>query len=678
MSVMTTPEAVLHPARKGARTITAEDLWALPRVGAPVPSPDGRRVAVAVTTYDMEKNEGRSRIWIVPATGAGDPVAFTTADVSSSEPAFSPDGKLLAFIRKSAAAPNGKTVMGAGKPQLWVMPLEGGEPRCLTSLPLGCFDPKWLPDGSGLIVAGQLLKGHLTTEATQKEIERRDADPVKAHVTEDRVYRYWDTWLTTGEVPHLFHVDARTGAARDLTPDSTVWFEFMEPSGQYDLSPDGKECVLSGITLEEPKGYLLSSLWTVPVAGGAPKKITGGDGQLSDLAPRYSPDGKRIVYGRQHDPLFYADRVRVMEFDRATGKHRDLAPDWSLSPSHWSFGPDGTLYLEAEDHARTALFGLKDAGTPKRLIHDGTISGVRAAKDRLFFQKQSMSNPAEIFSAAFDGANVARVTRFTEPVVSGVTWSEVREMTLEGAYGETIQMFVVLPPDYEAGKKYPLLKVVHGGPHATSADTFQYRWNPQAFSARGYVTALVNFQGSTSWGQDFAQRIQGAWGDRPLKDTMAAVDALIASGLVDEKKMAMAGGSYGGYMAAWIEANTDRFRCIINHAGVFDLQLQYGSDVTQGRNQSMGGDAWDGQERIDAYNPSRHTKGFVTPMLVIHGERDFRVPVGHALECYGILKAKGVPARLVYFPDENHWILKPRNSVVWYREFFGWLERWVK
>jgi len=437
MSVMTTPETVLHPARSGPRPITAEDLWAFPRVGAPALSPDGKRFAVAVTTYDMEKNESRSRIWVAPTSG-GEPVAFTSADVSSSEPAFSPDGRFLAFIRKaaaSAAAAGKPAPAGAGKPQLWVLPLDGGEPRCLTNLPLGCFDPKWLPDGSGLIVAGHLIKGHLSVEATQKEIERRDADPVKAHITEDRVYRFWDTWLTTGEVPHLFRVDAQSGAARDLTPDSTVWFEFMDPSGQYDLSPDGKEIVLSGIALEEPQGWLLGSLYVVPVAGGSTKKLTG-DGKVSDQLPRYSPDGKRIVYGRQHDPLFYADRQRVMEFDRATGQHRDIAPEWTLSPAHWTFGADGTLYLEAEDNARTAIFAQSSPGTtPKRIVHDGTISGVRAGRDRVWFSKQSMVSPPEIFTAALDGSSVTRVTRFTEPVANGCAWSEVREMTFEGSYG---------------------------------------------------------------------------------------------------------------------------------------------------------------------------------------------------------------------------------------------------
>ncbi len=679
MSVMTTPETVLHAARKGPRPMTAEDLWKLPRVGAPIPSPDGTRFAVAVTTYDLEKNESRSRIWLVPADG-GEPLAFTGADVSSSEPAFSPDGRWLAFVRKSAAPAadaKAKAAPGAGKPQLWVMPLAGGEARCLTSLPLGAFDPAWLPDGSGIVVAGQLVKGHLSPEATAKEIERREADPVKAHVTEDRVYRYWDRWLTTGEVVHLFVVDPESGAVRDLTPESTLWFDFMDPSGQYDVSPDGKEVVFAGLRMEEKTDYLRSGLWTVPVAGGPTTCLTP-DHPADDLWPRYRPDGRAIVYGMQHDPLFYADRVRLMEFDRASRQHREMVPEWKLSPVHWGFGEDGTLFLEAEDNARVALFALRGPGTPRRIVYEGTIAAVHAARGgRLLFTLQNLAAPPEVHGCAADGSGLARVTRFTEPVASGYATGEVREMTFEGAYGETVQMFVVLPPDFVAGRKYPLLKVVHGGPHGISGEGFMWRWNSQVFSAAGYVTALVNFQGSTSWGQDFAQRIQGGWGDRPYLDTMKAVDAMIATGMVDEQRMAMAGGSYGGYMASWIESQTDRFRCIVNHAGVFDLAGQYGSDVTQGRNKSMGGDLWDGQERVDRWNPARHSVGFRTPMLVIHGERDFRVPVGHALECYGILKAKGVPARLLYFPDENHWVLKPRNSLLWYREVHGWLARWL-
>jgi dipeptidyl aminopeptidase/acylaminoacyl peptidase len=219
--------------------------------------------------------------------------------------------------------------------------------------------------------------------------------------------------------------------------------------------------------------------------------------------------------------------------------------------------------------------------------------------------------------------------------------------------------------------------VVHGGPHGISGDLFHPRWNPHLFAAPGYIAAFVNFQGSTSWGQDFAQRIQGAWAERPYEDVMRATDALIASGLVDETRMAAAGGSYGGYLVTWIAGHTDRFRCIVNHAGVADLTGQYASDVTQGRGKSAGGEAWAGLENQDRWSPIRFAKGFTTPMLVMHGERDYRVPVGQGLQCYGVLKAKGVPARLVYFPDENHWVLKPQNSLLWYREVHAWLARWL-
>src|SRR5262249_1957995 len=338
----------------------------------------------------------------------------------------------------------------------------------MTELPLGAFDPTWLPDGSGLVVAGALIKGHLTIEATTREIERREHDPVKAHVTEDRVYRFWDRWLTTGEVPHLFLVDAKTGAIRDLPPDSPLWFDFMDPSGQYDLSPDGREIALSGLSPSDATGYIRSAIWTVSVAGGAMTCLTP-DHPADDHQPRYRPDGKTIVYGMQLDPNFYADRVRLMEFDRATRKHAEIAPTWELSPTHWTFASDGGLYLETEENARTSLFALRGAGAPKRIVDGGTVAAIHpAANGRVFFTLQSQVAPPEVFACAADGANLTRVTHLTDEIAAGYGTGEVREMTLDGAYGETIQMYVVLPPGCEAGKKYPMLMLVHGGPHAIS------------------------------------------------------------------------------------------------------------------------------------------------------------------------------------------------------------------
>ncbi len=676
MSVMTTPTTTttLHPARKGAAPITPELLWAIPRVGSPVPAPDGATVAVTVTTYDLEKNEAKGRIWLVPAKGTGAAAAeaggraLTAAEFSSGEPAFSPDGRRLAFTRKDAKK----------KSQLHLMALDGGEGEKLTDLPLGCFDPKWLPDGSGIVFAAQLLRGFLTPEATAAELERREKDPVKAHVTEERVYRFWDTWLTTGEVPHLFVLDLATRKLRDLTPDSVAWFDWMDPAGRYDVAPDGSEVAYEGTIFDERRSLLRSAIFVAPITKGTAACLTPQN-PASDSSPRYSPDGKFIVYGMQHDPDFYADRVRVMAYDRASKRHVGWIENWDLSPSHWAFGPDGTLHLEAEQDARNCLFAWKGAGEPRRIVRGGYINGVRAGRDgRLFYNFHTFSQPPEIHACDAGGAGAAALTRFTEPAMAPVSLGEVREMTFDGAYGEKVQMYVILPPGFREGERYPLVHSIHGGPHGTSADWFHFRWNAHAFAAPGYVCAQVNFQGSTSWGQDFAQRIQGAWADRPFQDVMRATDLLIAAGLVDEQRMAATGGSYGGYMASWIEGHTDRFRCIVNHAGVYNTLSQYASDVTQGRHKSFGGEPWDGLEAISACNPAHAAVGFKTPMLVIHGERDFRVPVTQGLECYGVLKAKGVPARLVYFPDENHWVLKPRNSVLWYREVLGWIERFFK
>ena len=659
---------IVHPARTGPRPMTAEDLWRMPRVGGPAPAPDGSACVVPVTLWDLDKNQSATRLWWVPADG-GEPRALTAGEFSSAEPAVSPDGRRLAFTRKKEG----------GRPQLYVMPLDGGEPVSRTELPLGVFDPHWLPDGSGLVFGAQLIRGHLTPEATTAEVERRDKDPVKAHVTEDRFYRYWDTWLTTGEVVHLFHLDLGSGALRDLTPDATWWFDWMEPGGQFDIAPDGSEIALGGVEVDARSGHIRTCVWLVPFRGGPPRCITR-DHPANDFGPRYGPDGRSIVYGMQHDPTFYADRVRLMRYDRLGGAHEEMAPGWGLSATHWEFADDGALFIEAEDEARVSLFRLKETGEPRRIVHGGTVSGVAPAGGRLWFSRQSLVSPPEVYAGDPEGATVRRVTSFTDQVAAGFALGEVRERVFEGAYGAPVQMFLVMPPGYREGSRPPLVQVVHGGPHAISADGFHFRWNAQMFAAPGYVTALVNFQGSTSWGQTFAECILGGWGDRPYLDVMRATEVIVESGLADGSRMALAGGSYGGYMAAWVAGHTDRFRCIVNHAGVFDTLSQYASDVTQGRSRSFGGEPWDpaGLEAIDRYNPARFGAGMTTPMLVIHGERDFRVPVTQGLECYGILKAKGVPARLVHFPDENHWVLKARNSLLWYREVLGWLERWLE
>jgi dipeptidyl aminopeptidase/acylaminoacyl peptidase len=663
---------LVHPARNpSGRRLTAEDLWKIQRVGAPVPSPDGTRIAVTVTAYDLGENRGHPRIWLVPTEG-GNARPLTAEDASSSEPAFSPDGRRLAFGRSR----------GEEKPQIHVIPLDGGEAERVTDLPLGAFDPRWLPDGKRLAFVAPLLAEAPTPDGTRALLETRAADPVKAHVTEDRVYRFWDRWLTGGERPHLFLLDVPGRTLTDLTPEGTGWFDFMEPSGQYDVSPDGEEIAYAANSSQPPHSKLRWAVYTVPTSGKGPVRCITPAGTPENAAecvrPRYAPDGGSILYGMQRDPHFYADKLRLVRYDRRAGTHTVLTEEWDRSPSAWEFAPDSSLFLAAEDRARVLLFSMPLAVTaaPRRLLDSGTVSGLAVGRDgRLFFGHQSTQAPAEISVCAADGSGLRPVTRFNEALLSEIALGEVREVEFAGADGDRVQMYVVLPPGFDPGRKWPLVQVIHGGPHGISADNFHFRWNAQLFAAPGRVVACVNFHGSTSFGQEFAICIQGGHGDKPFTDIMRATDVLLDMGFVDGTRMAAAGGSYGGYLVCWIAGQTDRFRCLVNHAGVFDLLAEYASDVTEGRHKSYGGEPWNGLEAIDRWNPARFTRDLTTPMLVIHGERDYRVPHTQALAVYNMLKAKGIEARLVFFPDENHWVLKPRNSILWNREVEAWLAR---
>ena len=673
MHVIDNQTTVLYPASNSAkRRITAEDLWKIARVGMPHPTPDGR-VVVPVTTFDLELNKGKSRLWLVPADGRA-PRPLTSEDQASTDPAVSPEGTRVCFVR----------ARGEEKPQLHVMALDGGEPDRLTDLPLGVCDPRWFPDGKRIAFVAMLLADAPTPAGTKELLEKRAKDPVKAQITEDRVYRYWDRWLLDGERPHLFVIDLQSRELTDLTPAGTGWFDLMDPTGQYDISPDGAEIAFSANSSLPPHFLLRWAIYTVPTSGKSPAVCLTPEGtppkSADSLRPRYSPDGKSILYGMQRDPYFYADRYRMVRYDRAAKTHTVLTEEWDRSPVAWEFAPDGTLVLEAEDKGRVLLFTLgPGGGTPKPIVHQGTVSGLSVGRDgRVYFTMQSLNGPAEAASCRVDGSDYRKLTAFNDALMNEVALGEVREVEFAGAGGDRVQMFVVLPPGFDPAKKYPLVHVIHGGPHGIAGDNFHFRWNPQAFAAPGYVVACVNFHGSTSWGQDFAACIQGGHGDKPFTDIMRATDLLIETGFVDEKRMAATGGSYGGYLVCWIAGQTGRFACLVNHAGVFDLLAEYGSDITQGRHQSYGGEPWDKLEAIDRWNPARFARGFVTPMLVVHGERDYRVPHNQALAVYNIYKAKGVDARLVYFPDENHWVLKPRNSLVWNREVHAWLERYLR
>ena len=650
-----------------ARPLTVETLWSLRRLGRPTVNADGSVLVAPITTYSMESNAATTQLWRCFLDGRA-PVALTsTEDVSSQEPALSPEGSRVAFVRKPKD----------GTGQLALLDLSGGDAEVLTDAPLGVTDPQWFPDGKRIAFLAPVYADALTWEAARKRKEERDKDPVKAHVTEDRLFRFWDTWLTDGKVHHIYVMDLETRKITDLTPDSTRWFEFMDPKGSYDISPDGKEIAFSANASAPPHSPTNWDVFLVSTSGGPARNITQ-DNPADDVLPRYSPDGKTLLYGLKRSQTFYADRIRLVAYDRAKGTHTVLTEQWDRSAGEWAFAADGSVFLLAEHEGRSALFHTTlEVRDPRHVVSGGSFSGVHPLADgSVLTLRNTLSMPDDLVRIAPDG-KLKQLTRVNADRMEDVALGKTDEITFKGSDGRDIQAYVVYPPEFDPQKQWPLVAVLHGGPHGITTDGFHYRWNLQLMAAPGYVVVAPNFHGSTSWGQDFAQCIQGAWGDKPYTDSMAAVDHMLSLGFIDAKRMAAAGGSYGGYLVSWIAGRTDRFAAIINHAGVADLFSSYASDVTYGRAKSMGGEAWDGIERIDAMNPMRLAEGFVTPMLVVHGEKDYRVPVTQGLAIYNVYKAKGVPARLVYYPDENHWVLKPRNAQLWYREFFAWLERWL-
>lgn len=657
------------------RPMTADDLWAMQRVGDPVLSPDGRWAVFPVSVYSADDNKGNSDLWLVPADGSAAPRRLTWNPGSDGSPAWSPDGTRLAFVSKR----------GEGPPQLYVLPLAGGEAEPVTDLPVAVEDPKWFPDGRRIAFAALTwpdLDGDF--EAVGKRLDERKDDPVQAKIGDTRLLRYWDEYRTDGRFHHLFAVDLASGEVTDLTPG---WDRLGGFGGlAWDLAPDGGEIVLAANSTAPPYRELDFDLWAVPLTGGRPgepRNLTAGN-PAADGSPRYSPDGAAIVYGRNRRPNLAPDFTRLARYDRTTGERRELMPEWDGEPSGWSFTPDGgTILFHAAERGRVHLYAVPAAGGSPRLVaRGGSLDGAEAAPDgaggvRVVYSGESITSPAELYAVPLGGGDPAPLTAFNAERLAGLDLGTVGAATFTGAGGDPVHMLLVYPPGYDPARQWPLLHLVHGGPHGAFSDRFHYRWNAALFAAPGYLVAMVNFHGSTGYGQAFAESILGNHADKPFADVMAATDHLLATGTVDGERMAAAGGSYGGYLVSWILGHTDRFAALVDHAGVYDLMGQFASDYTWSRPQNYGAAPWTDPERIDLYSPSRFAAHFETPTLILHGEKDYRVPYTQGVNLYGVLQGKGVPARIVVFPDENHWILKPRSAFLWWREVHGWLERWI-
>ncbi|HYL85198.1 MAG TPA: S9 family peptidase [Candidatus Angelobacter sp.] len=666
--------------------ISFDDMIKLHRIAEPQISPDGKWIAYTMSTPDMDANRGASNIWLV-STAGGTPSQLTQSGHDSS-PVWSPDGKTIAFLSSRS-----------GDSQVYLLSLEGGESRPLTKLSTGADLAKWSPDGKTIAFTSGVYPDCVSRSAAAINNDddcnsRRDAEKeknkVKAHVAEHLLYRHWTHW-NEGKRSHLFVVPADgSSAPRDLTPAADYDVPPDQRGGPADInfSPDSKEICFTAVTDKMEAISTNGDLFLVPVAGGEIKRITTQPG--FDGGPVYSPDGKFIAYHAQLTAEYEADRWRVMLYDRQTGKNENLSEGFDRSADELAWSPDSKMiYFTAENETQKPLYVMAaHAGAePKKILADTynsafSFSGPNGTGKTMAFERTSLTMPAEIFTAASDGSGVRQLTHHNDSILSALDMNPPETFWFDGAEGTKVQAMLIRPPRFDATKKYPVLVLLHGGPQTMWSNAWGYRWNAEVFSAAGYATLMINRRGSTGYGQKFTDEITNDWGGKAYVDVMNGIDfALKKYPYLDGTRMAAAGGSYGGYMADWIATHSGRFKAIISHAGVYDKVSMYATEELWFEEHDMQGTPWTNPESYKKWAPVTYAGElgkFKTPTLVICGERDYRVPYTQSLEFFSALQRQGVPSKLVVFPDEGHWVLKPQNSQFWYKTFLDWLALYVK
>ena len=657
------------------------DLWEMERISDPRVSPDGRWVVFGLSTLDMEANRRRSDLWMVGTDGSG-LRRLTTDPASEFNARWAPDGSAVFFLSTRS-----------GSSQVWRLPMEGGEARQVTDLPVSVGSMTVSPRGTHLAVSLEVFPDCTTLACTAERLEEREEDPATGVLYDQLFVRHWDTW-EDGRRSHVFVLtleeDAPAGTVQADPVDLVAGMEADCPSvpfggpEEYTFTPDGTGVVFTTRTAGREEAWSTDfDLFHAPADGSAPPELLTAENEAWDTQPVFSPDGRTLAYLAMERPGFEADRFRIVLQEWPGGEKRVLTEDWDRSVGSMTFAPDGaSLLVTAQNLGNRSLFRVDAAtGEVEELIHQGTIRSPSFAGDRILFGMDHFRSPVELYTARPDGTDLRPITRVNQERLADVRLGEPEQFTFEGAGGDPVYAWMVKPVDFDPDRRYPVAFIIHGGPQGSSSNNFHYRWNPQIYAAAGYVALMVDFHGSTGYGQAFTDAITGDWGGKPLEDLKAGMAAALERyPFMDGQRACALGASYGGYMINWIAGNwPDGFRCLVNHDGVFDQRIMYfATEELWFPEWEHGGPYWESVEGFEKHNPAMHVDNWNTPMLVIHGALDFRVGLEHGLGAFTALQRQGIPSQLLFFPDENHWVLSPANGILWHETVLAWLERWVE